>query len=297
MAKKQKHEHHEEHVDESWLIPYADLLTLLLALFIVLFATSQVDQKKLEQLSNAMHGAFNGGKGFFEFFGVKEPTKDADPDSKRKTREDSQGAERNAAGTDNITAEAIAQQLAQALQNQEAQSEQEMSEQAKQERENLETLKEKLDQYINTNGLDTQLDTTLGEHYVMITIRDQALYASGSATVKPEAKVLAGAISDILVSYPDYQVTVSGHTDNIPITSKTFESNWDLSSARSLNFMKELFRNPKVNQQRFSSTGFGEFHPIATNDTSEGRAQNRRVEVSIFSPGFVSSKQLSTSTH
>lgn len=290
MAKKQKHEHHEEHVDETWLIPYADLLTLLLALFIVLFATSQVDQKKLEQLSDAMHGAFNGGKGFLQFFGVKEPTRDASPDSERRTREESQGTEDQAGGADTLTAASIAEQLAEAQK-----AAQEQSELSEQEQQNLEALKQKLDDYITTNGLDTQLDTTLGQHYVMITIRDQALYASGSAVMKPEAKVLAGAISDILVSYPEYQVTVSGHTDNIPIASKNFDSNWDLSAARSLNFMKELFLNPNVNQKRFSSTGFGEFRPIADNATNEGRAQNRRVEVSIFSPGLISSQDISTS--
>lgn len=288
MAKKQKHEHHEEHVDESWLIPYADLLTLLLALFIVLFATSQVDQKKLEQLSDAMHGAFSGGKGFFEFFGVKQPTRDASVDSKWKTREESQGTSEFAGGVEQITTEELAEKLAQAQEANDAEAAA-----ALKEMQDLQALKEKLDQYIDANELDTQLDTTLGEHYVMITIRDQALYASGSATMKPEAKGLAGAISDILVSYPDHQVTVAGHTDNVPITNNNFTSNWDLSAARSLNFMKELFRNPNVNQKRFSSTGYGEFRPIATNDTADGRAQNRRVEVSIFTPGFISSKEVS----
>ncbi|MNC31423.1 putative lipoprotein YiaD precursor [compost metagenome] len=126
----------------------------------------------------------------------------------------------------------------------------------------------------------------------MITIRDQAIFASGSAEVKPEAKQLADAISGILTNYPDYQVTVSGHTDNVPITTRTYSSNWDLSAARSLSFMKELFRNANVNQQRFSSTGFGEFKPIAGNDTAEGRAKNRRVEVSIISPAVLSGSEL-----
>jgi chemotaxis protein MotB len=280
LAKKQRHEHHEEHVDETWLIPYADLLTLLLALFIVLFASSQVDQKKLDQLSESMHGAFNGGKGFFEYFGIKEPMKDADPASKRTTKEETSGSLNNPVGGEN---------------QEETTSEQEAEEQAEEalkEQEELHSLKKELDKYIADNGLDTQLDTAQGEHYVMITIRDQALYASGSATVKPEAKMLAGAISNILTSYPEHQVTVTGHTDNVPMTSKAFESNWDLSADRSLNFMKELFRNPNVNQKRFSSTGYGEFRPIASNDTAEGRAMNRRVEVSIISPSLVASREL-----
>ena len=289
MAKKQRHEEHEEHADESWLIPYADLMTLLLALFIVLFATSQTDQKKLDQLSKAMSGAFNGGKGFMEFFGVVQPSRNADAESKNTTNEDTSGPfknpdrtnEESAAGSDSSSQDAQqrAEEAAKAAE-------------ALKEQTSLNEMKQQLDSYISQNSLSTQLDTTLGSHYVMITIRDQALFASGSVDVKPEAKQLADAISNILTNYPDYQVTVSGHTDNEPITTKTYSSNWDLSTPRSLSFMKELFRNTNVNQQRFSSTGFGEFKPIASNDTPEGRAQNRRVEVSIISPAVLSGNEL-----
>ena len=289
MAKKQRHEEHEQHADESWLIPYADLMTLLLALFIVLFATSQTDQKKLDQLAKSMSGAFNGGKGFLEFFGVVQPSRNADAESKNTTYEDTSGPfknpdrtnEESAAGSDSSSQDAQqrAEEAAKAAE-------------ALKEQTSLNEMKQQLDSYISQNSLSTQLDTTLGSHYVMITIRDQALFASGSADVKPEAKQLADAISNILTNYPDYQVTVSGHTDNVPITTKTYSSNWDLSTARSLSFMKELFRNTNVNQQRFSSTGFGEFKPIASNDTPEGRAQNRRVEVSIISPAVLSGNEL-----
>ncbi len=289
MAKKQRHEEHEEHADESWLIPYADLMTLLLALFIVLFATSQTDQKKLDQLAKSMSGAFNGGKGFLEFFGVVQPSRNPDAESKNTTNEDTSGPYKNpdrsneesSAGTDSSTQDAQkqAEEAAKAAE-------------ALKEQTSLNEMKQQLDSYISQNSLSTQLDTTLGSHYVMITIRDQALFASGSAEVKPEAKQMADAISNILTTYPDYQVTVSGHTDNVPITTKTYSSNWDLSTARSLSFMKELFRNTNVNQKRFSSTGFGEFKPIASNDTPEGRAQNRRVEVSIISPAVLSGSEL-----
>jgi chemotaxis protein MotB len=289
VAKKQRHEDHEEHVDESWLIPYADLLTLLLALFIVLFATSQTDQKKLEELSKSMQGAFSGGKGFMEFFGIVQPSRNEDPESKNRTNEETSGQLKN---PDRGDSEESAPTVGEKENSPSGQDSEELAEAEQKEQENLDALKQELDSYITDNSLDTQLDTTLGDHYVMITIRDQALFASGSATVKPEATVLADAISDILASYPDYMVTVSGHTDNVPITTRTYNSNWDLSTARSLSFMKELFRNANVNQKRFSSTGFGEFRPIATNDTAEGRAQNRRVEVSIISPEFLSSKQI-----
>lgn len=274
MAKKRRHEDHEEHVDESWLIPYADLLTLLLALFIVLFASGQTNQQKLEQISRSMQGAFSGGMGLMEFFGVTQPIRGEDELSRNTIYEDPSGDPEGSgqgAGEDSGDGE---------------------SETERREHANLDALKGELDSYITDNSLATELETTLGGHYVMITIRDQALFASGSAQIKSEAAVLAAAIADILVSYPDYEVTVSGHTDDVPISTSLYASNWDLSTARSLNFMKELFRNPKINQKRFSSTGFGEFRPIASNDTAEGRAMNRRVEVSIISPALVPSQQI-----
>lgn len=284
MAKKQRHEEHEEHADETWLIPYSDLLTLLLALFIVLFATSQTDQKKLEQLASSMQGAFNGGKGFFEFFGVVQPSRNADPGSKNTTQEVTSGQFTKPNLTDTESTAASSTNAAEQAKK---------AEEALKEEQNLNELKQQLDTYISQNSLSTQLDTTIGSHYVMITIRDQALFASGSADVKPEARQLADAISAILTNYPDYQVTVSGHTDNVPITTKTYQSNWDLSNARSLSFMKELFRNPNVSEKRFSSSGFGEFKPIADNDTAEGRAKNRRVEVSIISPSVLLGSEIS----
>ncbi|WP_242832339.1 OmpA/MotB family protein [Desulfosporosinus orientis] len=86
----------------------------------------------------------------------------------------------------------------------------------------------------------------------------------------------------MLSMYPDYKVEVAGHTDNILINNNEFDSNWDLSAKRSLNFLKYLLKSNKLDESRFRSIGYGEFQPIATNDTPEGRAKNRRVEVNIL---------------
>ena len=91
----------------------------------------------------------------------------------------------------------------------------------------LKELKQKLDQYIQDNGLTTQLETKLTNDLLMITIRDNALFGSGSAEVKPDSRKLAQAISTMLTQYPNYQVEVAGHTDNLPINTREFETNWD----------------------------------------------------------------------
>ncbi|MNP44485.1 Outer membrane porin F precursor [compost metagenome] len=116
----------------------------------------------------------------------------------------------------------------------------------------------------------------------MVTISDNALFPSGEAEVKPNARILAKAISAMLQEFPDYEVIVSGHTDNVPISNHEFPSNWDLSSVRALNFMKILLLNEQLDPKKFSAIGYGEYHPVSSNENNVGRAKNRRVEVSII---------------
>lgn len=252
MSKKSRHAPHEEHADESWLIPYADLMTLLLALFIVLYAISAVDAKKFEEMSQAFNITFSGGTGVLDkTAAVTSGTKITNKakDNPNKTDISSKQRERLAA--------------------------------MMKEQQNMEKIKKQLDQYINTNNLTSQLDTKLNQSELMITISDTALFASGSAKVKPESRNLAFVIASMLEQFPDYETIISGHTDNRPISTAEFESNWELSSARASKFMKILLQNEKLNPKLFSVIGQGEYRPVASNDNDEGRAKNRRVEISI----------------
>jgi chemotaxis protein MotB len=256
VSRKRK-QHHDDHMDEGWLIPYSDLLTLLLALFIILFASSEMDSKKYDQVMRSLNSAFNGGSSLFQQTNVVPITKDPTDQINKKT-EDFKNQ----------------QQTTQQTKEQQAQMEKEIAD--------LKELKQKLDRYIQDNGLTTQLETRLTNDLLMITIRDNALFASGSAEVKPDARKLAQAISNMLTQYPNYQIEVAGHTDDIPINTREFETNWDLSSKRAINFMKILLPNDNIGKSRFSAIGYGEYHPINDNKTAEGRAKNRRVEVSIL---------------
>jgi chemotaxis protein MotB len=252
VSKKQKaHNHDDEHIDETWLIPYADLLTLLLALFIVLFASSSIDAKKFDQIMVSFSSVLSGGTGVLDQSMTTPITKEA--------------AER-----------------AKAEETEKQQQSPDLEERIKKETKELEKLKKQLDEYIEKNGLTSQLETKLNQQQLMITISDNALFASGSAQVKPEARKLAVAISDMLEKYPQYEINVSGHTDDRAINTLEFQSNWDLSSKRALNFMMILLMNEELNPARFSAIGYGEFRPIASNATAEGRSINRRVEVSII---------------
>ncbi|MBP2651177.1 MAG: Motility protein N-terminal domain containing protein [Firmicutes bacterium] len=243
--KRHSAEHHEEHADESWLIPYADILTLLLALFIVLFATSQVDQKKFEQMAQSLNVAFNGSPSMLEHM--------------QQAPQSSQASEPPANQMPSPGARSWQQETTQ-----------------------LSEAKKMMDKYIEENNLSGGLETALLDEGLMIRIKDNALFPSGSAVLLPQSKEFAAQIAKLLIPLPQ-QVVVSGHTDNMPINTREFPTNWDLSSKRALNFMKFLLaQDSNLKPERFSSTGLGEYRPIVMNDSEEGRAKNRRVEVMVL---------------
>ncbi|OWR26610.1 flagellar motor protein MotB [Saccharibacillus sp. O23] len=265
MAKKARAEHHEEHADESWLLPYSDLMTLLLALFIVLYAMSSANVSKFEAMAEAFDSVFHGGKSVMDHTSTTDASKKQDG-----TKTESQQKQ-------------SIQQMAQQAEARKKDSANESLAKLKQkEQEDLTKLQKQLDSYIAKNGLNSQLDTNLNQSQLLITISDKALFASGDAVVKPSSRTLAASIANILKNFPGYNIQVIGHTDNVPILNSQFKSNWDLSSSRANNFMQVLLKNPNLDPVRFTSIAAGEYHPVASNATEAGRAQNRRVEVSII---------------
>jgi len=238
MKRKKKHDH-EEHIPEGWLIPYADLLTLLLALFIVLFASSNIDQTKLEKMSRSFNQVFSGGTSVFQ------ASTASNSDISRTNKTDT-------------TANPRTYELAK-----------------------LDELKEEVNQYIEKNGLENEIEATINSSGLVLTIQDRALFSMGEATLDAEARTVATSISGILEQAGNREIVVSGHTDNIPINTARFPSNWELSSARATAFMRGLLTNDGLNPGQFTLASYGEYQPIATNDTEAGRSKNRRVEVLI----------------
>lgn len=240
LAKKTRKKKHDEHIDESWLLPYSDLMTLLLALFIVLFASSSVDQEKLERMSQVFSQIFDGGTGFMDNTAVVEnPT----------------------AVTDGVSKEQAAY-----LKDQQE----------------LKEIQSNVDNFIAVNELESTFATKMTDEGLLITIRDSVLFDPGKADVKGDYKAIAKELSTILNMDPPRHIVVTGHTDNVPMNNEEFGSNWELSVMRAVNFMKIIMENnSKLDPKYFSAKGYGEFNPIASNDTAEGRAQNRRVEVLI----------------
>lgn len=241
MARKKRPAPHEEEASEAWLLPYSDLMTLLLALFICLFAISQTDETKLTQMAQAFSSAFNmGGPSFFEGAGAAQ-------NSSRDMVSDADG------GMEAYLAE----------NNQ------------------MEAVKRQLDTYIQQNGLENDISTSMTEDGLMIRIKENALFPSGSAELTEGVSRIGPVIAALVAPIPQ-RILVTGHTDNVPISTPAYPSNWELSSARAINFMKYIIaQDGRMNPARFSAMGRSEYRPIADNSTEEGRSQNRRVEVLI----------------
>lgn len=246
--KKEKGEHE---FNETWLLPYSDLMTLLLALFIVLFASSAVDAQKFQSMSKVFSEIFTGGTGIVDYESIEQKN-----------------------------GEELADETKEKLEKAKEQTKVSVDEQT-----TLSATQERVNQYILEKGLTGQLKTSLTSEGLLVTINDSVLFDSGSADVREEDIAVAKEISDLLVIDPPHNVIISGHTDNVPIQNSNFSSNWELSVMRAVNFMKIILENDQLDPRMFSAKGFGEFQPIASNDTEEGKAKNRRVEVLILPNG------------
>lgn len=259
--RRRKKDNIEKESDESWLIPYADIMTLLLALFIVLFSLSDVDAQKFKAMAQSFNDIFSTGTGVFEY-----PSPMPDDDAQGLDRQDKEQirketGEEAKVEVDKKTADLIADWRA------------------------LEAVQGKIDSYITENNLTNKLGTSLTDEGLLVSIRDNVLFDSGSAKVRPRDVKVANEISNLLVMNPPRNIIISGHTDNVPINNSEFESNWELSVTRAINFMKILLENDQLDPRWFSAKGYGEFQPVGTNDTAEGREKNRRVEILILPIG------------
>lgn len=126
-----------------------------------------------------------------------------------------------------------------------------------------------------------------------ITMLDKILFDSGKAKIKKEAMPILDKLAGILKEYSEREFVIEGHTDNVPISTTLFPSNWELSARRATNVLQYFVVQQKISPKRFSATGYGEYKPVADNSTVEGRAKNRRVEVILLPPDIVWKKEKS----
>ncbi len=268
MARKKKH---EEHVNaEAWAIPYGDLVTLLFALFTVMYAMSSVNEGKFRVLSDSMIAAFHGSPKSMQpvNIGDKPPGgKGGDkalvgisPTVLMKIKQDGKHAPAGdpAATEPNADKGFAKDDLPGSLQRMERQVQQAMQ-----------------------ALIDAKLVTVKRENmWLEIEINTDILFPSGAAEFSSAAEPVLDKLAEVLKPFPN-PIRVEGHTDNRPIRTAAFPSNWELSAARAASVVHG-FTKMGIDPLRLEIVGFGEFHPRQSNDSAEGRNANRRVAVLVL---------------
>jgi chemotaxis protein MotB len=263
MARRRR-AHEEEHANhERWLVSYADFITLLFAFFVVMYSISQVNESKYRVLSNTLTDVF-----------AKQPEADLNP---------IQIGNAARSNPDAIIELQTTAASAPSPQQNEASPETEPDTSATQPAESLESISEKIQSALG-DLIEKKLVTLKGnEDWLEITLQDSMLFASGESAVTEGAYGLLAQIAAILREQ-DNPVRVEGFTDNVPIRTLRFASNWELSSARAAAVVQVLI-GKGLSPGKLMAAGYGEFQPVAANDTADGRARNRRVVLMVARGG------------
>ena len=245
---KRKKAHEKEPNLERWLVSYADFITLLFAVFVMLYAMSIVDQKKMEEVQASIQSSFSGSQtltpalkviGDKDFGLIPEVVQ---PPVSSQSQEEASAAE--------------TQEFTQIKQD----------------------IQDKLQEY----GSKNEVQLTINERGLVISLKEAGFFPSGTAQVQPGALPLLDKIATSISRYAN-TLRIEGHTDNIAINSAAFPSNWELSTARANSIVHYLIEKHGFKGAKLSVTGYDEYRPIADNATEEGRRLNRRVDIVMLS--------------
>lgn len=264
MSRRHKHEEHTNH--EAWAIPYGDLVTLLLAFFVVMYAMSSVNEGKYRVLSDSLVAAFRGSPKTMEPIQVGEKQVGSGADIRVTLVQQGmlEGQPRSLLHPPPVTA--MNDPRAGATQ---ARSQKELDQVANDVEEAMAALIDQDLVIVRRHGT-----------WVEVEIRTDILFASGVAILSKDAEVILQKLAATLKPYPN-PVRVEGHTDNLPIRTASFPSNWELSAARAASVV-HLFTREGMNPARLAVIGLAEFRPATDNTTIEGRNANRRVVLAIM---------------
>jgi len=258
-VRRRKKAGHANH--ERWLVSYADFITLLFAFFVVLFSSSQVDKRKVGRLALAIQVAFEH-LGVFESSNSKMPLANSEP----MPFDNVQIIEKTLKTTD------IAQPVPSGKGTQTGPPP----------RGDLMRLVSDLQRTFQSEIKRNDISIRVGHEGIVISLREIGFFDSGSADVKLRSEPTVARIANRLRDEP-FNIRIEGHTDNVPIHNSQFSSNWELSTARAVGMTRLFISSYNFPPERISASGYGEFHPLATNQTAEGRFLNRRVDIVILS--------------
>lgn len=232
----------------AWMTTYSDMVTLILCFFVLLFAFSEIDIIKLKMVSDSFRNKsiVEGGVNIIS----PEPPLHANTnteldDSKHSTDEEQKQLE------------------VQRMQEQQ-----------------LDQLNDAINDYLKEHNLEGVIDTERDKEGLTLEIKDRILFDPGRANIKSEGVPFLARVGQLLVNMPN-PIVVEGHTDNVPMSSAIYPSNWELSAARASGVIRFFIDNGGLDPTRMTAIGYGEYHPLVDNDTAENRAMNRRVSIRI----------------
>ncbi|PKM95717.1 MAG: hypothetical protein CVU84_02630 [Firmicutes bacterium HGW-Firmicutes-1] len=280
MAKK--HEAPSSGGLPPWLATYGDLATLLLCFFVLLYSMSNVDITKYKAAFSSFENQIDVMPGGIALTGEELITNGVDQlsdielilDNKPPTAEDSESEElkidekKNSSTSDETTLDPSEQTSASAG-NYDSKTEK---------------IAKEIQKYLIEEGIESDIVLSYNSNYVKLTIEGEVLFDVGQAVLKPEAKGIMNSIANMIIekNYKQYNIQIDGHTDDWDINTVQYPSNWYLSAARAIAVGVILINQYNFNPDSIACTGYGEYNPIADNETPEGRAKNRRVEIKLI---------------
>jgi chemotaxis protein MotB len=256
-----EHEEEEHENEERWLVSYADMMTLLFCLFMVLFAISSVNTSKFESLKLSLQESLSGkvlsgGQAIMETGETRETERSVpDPPIQAMTPVETVRSEMDAAKAKVSAEEAL------------------------KEEESFRRLKARIDADARDMGLAKKVRTDIRERGLVVRLlTDGVFFDSGQADLKPASLPILSKLGDLISGEQKHPVVVEGYTDDQPISSGIYPSNWELSGARASSVVRRILA-AGVHRERVSTAGYAERHPVSSNATPQGRSRNRRVEV------------------
>ena len=257
---------------DRWMVSYADFITLLFAFFVVMYSMSSVNQGKYKRLTDALGDAFSAGgsqpadpaKEKGEPVMEKSPYLQPDPITFGKPPTVIQPIE---------------------FENPiEFEKRRELSEEILKERRQLAQVSEEFEKQLETFIEEKLIEVKKNDYWIELEMNSELLFLSGESELSKRALPVLKKVAEVISSLPN-AVNVEGHTDDLPIDTIKFRSNWDLSSARATSVVHEFIKEG-IAPARLSAIGYGEFHPIGDNKTEAGRFKNRRVALLLMSQAF-----------
>jgi chemotaxis protein MotB len=252
MARKKKHE--KEPNLERWLVSYADFITLLFAVFVTLYAMSQSDKKKVEEVSRSIREAFGMAQTTTAPAMHVIDSMDLAPIPEAKHKPQRSVAEEPEKDTTKPYAAD----------------------------EEFDEIKQEITALLAAKGNEDKVKLSVNGRGLVISLKEAGFFDSGSAEIHPASLPLLEEVAKSILEYAN-DVRIEGHTDNVPVSSRTFLSNWELSSARAATIVHYMISSLGFAPARLSVIGYGEYRPIADNATDAGRAKNRRVDIVLLS--------------